>query len=222
MNKSRIISALAGTALAAIALTGCSTSAPAPAPAPAEEGTTKVEEGTTKVEETAPAEKDTASVADGITAPGSELALGDWATYEFTGLEDQTAVIQARLVSVEKISAEQDAFLRENVEGLGGYDIYMMKVEQKKVSGAEVIYEGDYTAFKPAREDGSRAQQLTVIGWDDCRTQAFNAEFEAGETITQCVLGLVDSGAKAPAGVTYSQYDSVYDAYEGEPIFFRA
>lgn len=205
MTKHRIITALASIALAALALTGCSLLTP---PAPADPG----EVPTNPVR----------PLPDSITPPGAEIPLGEWASYQFTGTKGEEVVIAARLVSVEKLPAAEDEFLRDNIDGLDGYDIYVMRVEQKKVSGDDVTFNADYTGFKPARADGTRGKELTVIGWSGCKVSSFTAAFEDGEVLPQCFLGLVDSGAAPVAGVIYTLFDTPYDSYAGAPIFFRA
>lgn len=208
--------AFVGAALAAgLLLSGCS--APADLETPDETITESEAPEATPTQE-APA---TPSEPGALTEPGSTIALGEWASYEFTGTDKQKAVVSARLVSVEPASQADTDFLVDQIPQLKGYEVVLLTVEQKKVSGESIAFNADYTGFRPASADGKRAQEVTVIGWDTCRSNSFSKDFdENGATITQCIIGAAVPGGNPIAGVIYAPYDSPYSTSGGQPIFF--
>lgn len=155
-----------------------------------------------------------------VTTPGSIVTLGEWATYEYRGTEKLTAVLAARLVSVEKATPAQNAFLVSQISELAGYTVWILTVEQKKISGDPIVYGTDYTAFEPIDADKKRVQGVTIIGWTECASQSFTPEFdEAGATITQCIIGATKTGDDV-AGLRYAEPKTRYDPYDGNPIIF--
>jgi len=155
-----------------------------------------------------------------IAAPGSKVGLNEWLSYDYTGVDDVKAVIAARLVSVTPATDAQAETIIEAIPDAAGYDFVFFKVEQKKVSGADIAFNADYTAFNPVSANGERVQDVTLIGWDECKSVSFTEEFDKGETITQCVVGAYKDGSAMPAGVNYSEFDTAYDYYDGKPLLF--
>lgn len=202
--------------VAGLVLAGCSAPAPeepevpsssdAPSEAPAETPTE------TPAETTAPGD---------VAQPGATVPIGQWVNYEYAGLDDKKAVISARLVSAEAPSAEDAAFLVEKIPQLQGYEVVFFMVEQKKVSGDEIAFQADYTGFRPATSDRKRAQDVTMIGWDKCKTNSFSKDFDtAGATITQCIIGAKVPGGQDIAGVMYAPFDTPFNYSDGNPILF--
>jgi len=218
MLKKRILAATVGILGSALMLSGCAfigggndndePKPPVSQPSESEEGT---ENETPSTGSDEPSED--------ITAPGSKVGLNEWITYEYTGLDDQKALISARLVSVEKATAAQQDLLITEIPKLEGYTVYIFRAEEKKLSGDSVVFEADYTDFSVASADGSKAQEVTVIGWEDCENQSFTEEFDtAGATLEQCFVGAVKDGGAVPTGIIYAPYDGDYDYYDGQPI----
>ena len=179
--------------------------------APAEENETPAE---------SPAEGSRTASAD-ITAPGTKVGINEWATIEFVGVDDATALIASRLVSVEPATQAQTDFLVEKVPQLKGYKVSFVKVEQQKVSGDTIAYSANYTSFKPITAAGVATQEVTVISWDDCENQSFTKEFDTvGTVLTQCVISADVEGGDPTAGVMYAESNTAYALYEGDPIQF--
>lgn len=209
---------------AAFTLTGCFGS-PAPAPAPASDSV--AETGAAEPTSSAsPTEAAGGSTASGdVAAPGTKAGVGEELVYEFTGTDDQKALIAAKLVDVTPATAEQVDFLNQQFDKdeLKGFEISFIHVEMSKVSGDPVEFNADYTSFKPSDAEGQRVQDVTLIGWDECSTESFTPEFDAGEPITQCYIAAAPAGGATPAGVYYDGgYSDVnpYDYYDGKPLLF--
>lgn len=214
-NVSRTNLAVGLALVAGLVLAGCS--APAPeAPEVPNSTETPSEEPTES-----PAETSEPTTPGDVVEPGATVAIGEWANYEYSGLDDTSAIISARLVSVEEPSAEDAAFLVDQIPQLEGYELLFFIVEQKKVSGDEIAHQSDYTGFRPATSDRKRAQDVTVIGWDKCKTNAFSRDFDtAGATLTQCIIGAKVPGGQDIAGIMYAPFDTPYNFSDGNPILF--
>ena len=166
----------------------------------------------------APDNSDEAPSGD-LTQPGATLGAGEWFTYEYETLGDGKAVISSKLIDVTKASDSQYKLLVDEIPDLVDYDVYLIQLEQKKVSGDTVEYEADYTDYTPILANGNRAQQVTVIGWDDCSTESFTPEFDTeGATLTQCFVAAAPKGSSSvPAGLQYAPFDTPFDPYDGQP-----
>jgi len=207
MKVTRILPTLALPIALSFALVGCGVIA-APTEPDAAPETSETEE--------APAP------ADGDIAPaGTTVGLDTYLTYDYTGVDDVTAVISAKLVSVEPVTDAQLKFLNEQFDQLAGYDVYLVTVDQKKESGDPVIYNADYTNFKVVDAEGTQVQGVTLIGWDECSTESFDEPFDTeGAVLTQCFIGASPAGGNAPAGVAYTGGYEDTNPYKDEPLLF--
>jgi len=166
--------------------------------------------------------------ADGeLAEPGTRVGIDEWLTHSFTNTDEGTALIASRLTSVEEVSDSQMEFLNATFdEGeLEGYTVWMLKVEEKKVSGDTVEFNSDYSYYDVVDNDGDQVQAITLIGWDECKTPSFDEEFDVnGGTIEICLLGASPEGDSGqPAGVAYTggyEDDNPYDSYDGKPLLF--
>jgi hypothetical protein len=194
------------------------------APQPAAESSAPTASPTPTAEPTEEPSSGTATSGD-VAEPGTTVGPGEELVYEFTGTDEQKALISAALVDVTPATAEQVAFLNEQFDEdeLKGLDISFIHVTQKKVSGDPVEFNADYTSFKPVDAEGQRVQDVTVIGWDECGTESFTPEFDAGVAMTQCYIAASPTGGNAPAGVMYEggyEEGNPYSSYDGEPLLF--
>ena len=187
----------------------------------------------TSVEESASAEAteewaDTAGAAvEGeLLQPGQTVALGDWATYEYVDYDDKTAVLNTKLVSIEPATAEQTATLVEEIPELKGWKVSLIRYQQQKVSGDDITFGANYTDFTPADATGAKAQEVSVIGWDECASESFTEEFNAGTAVLdQCMVGASVEGGELVGGMLWTGNSSAdenpFSDYEGEPVFFK-
>ncbi|QTE29443.1 hypothetical protein [Pengzhenrongella sicca] len=221
----RLLPSAAAILAVAFVLTGCSgsdeepaatESATAEASKPAPEKAEETEEAT--------AAEEPAAAATGLSEPGTKAGIGEALTYEFTGSDDITAVVSTKLVSVEPASADEAAFLLEQIPALKGYKITLIRLEQTKVSGGAVAYSADYTSFSPVDTEGEAAQEVTMIGWDVCESNSFPTEFdESAGMVTQCLVGASVEGGNDIAGAMWDggyADPNPYDKYQGKPLLF--
>ncbi|MGI9821738.1 hypothetical protein [Agromyces sp. Marseille-Q5079] len=216
---------IAFVALAAVslALTACTT-------APADSGAKKTD---TTVEESAsaePTEESAGTVENAVEGellqPGQTVALGDWGTYEFVDYDDKTAVLNTKLVSIEPATAEQTEALVAEIPELKGWNVSLIRYQQQKVSGDDITYGANYTDFRPADATGAKAQEVSVIGWDECESESFTEEFNAGTAVLdQCMVGASVEGGEPIGGMLWTGNSSAdenpFSDYEGEPVLFK-
>lgn len=209
MNLNRPITLVAAPVVGLILLAGCS------APAP-DKPAAQTSSATSTPVSSAPADGE-------VTAPGARVGLGEPIVYESQGSDGATALISAKLTEVTPATAEQAAFVNSQfTDGeLEGADITLIRLEMTKVSGDPVAFNDDGTSFAPVDAAGKKAQEVTLIGWDECGTESFTPEFDEGAPITQCYVATSTPGAKQPAGLRYDggfTDPNPYDAYDGDPI----
>ena len=224
MNLRRLSSMTIVPAAALVVLAGCATPSPTPEAAPASEAAAPTSSASASP---TPAADDEAAPSGDVAAPGTKASTGEELVYEFTGTDDQKALISTKLVDVTPATAEQVAFLNAQFDNdeLKGFDISFIHVQMSKVSGDPVAFDSDYTSFKPADAEGQRVQDVTLIGWDECSTESFTEEFDTGEPLVQCYIAAAPAGGNAPAGVIYDggyADPNPFDYYDGKPLVFVA
>jgi len=216
MSLQRILALLALPVVTVFVIAGCAS------PSPSNNSDDKDTDSSETEEEDEPEIPAEGELAE----PGTTVGADVWLTHSFTSTDDGEALISSRLVSVEKVTDEQQTFLETAFdEGqLDGFDVYMILVEEKKESGDPVLYDADYTFYDAIDKDGQKVQPVTLIGWDECETPSFDEAFDTeGAVLTQCLLAAVPSGEDAPGGVAYTggyEDDNPYDYLDGKPLFF--
>ncbi len=213
MRRTRTHQALVLALVSALTLCGCS-SLGSPS-IPSSEAPTKTQSATPETHEGEGSSTPSANIA----APGATITIGQWASYAYTGAAT-TAVVAARLVSIDEVSPGQKDLLVTKLPELEDYTVWILLVEQQKVFGAPIAAGSDYAAFYPVDVNKKKVQYVTIVGWDECRSESFTKEFDDGATITQCIIGATKPGESDVAGVIYAPLNTPYDAHDGNPINF--
>lgn len=205
---------LAGMAIAAMTLSGCTALLPQQKPEPSPAASEEAEPS---------AEPDAAPSGDGTfdggvdAAPGSTVAPGVWANIPFLNFDDKTAVLSHHLMGVENAPAAEVDYLVSEIPELKGMEVYFITVETRYVSG-DILPFTSPTSFRPIDADGKSAQSLTLIGYDACPTESFSDEEEMPtQVVTNCYAAAAPAGGNIPAGVMWTQYDT---DTEDSPILF--
>lgn len=213
MKLSRAATLTTLPVVAILALAGCMTPA---APEP---------EATKKPSASATSEPtQSASSASGdVTEPGTKVGLGEEVIYESQGTDDVTALVSAKLTEVTPATPEQVAFLNSQFDDgeLAGFDVTLIRLEMTKVSGDPIAFNSDSTSFAPVDAKGTKVQEVTLIGWDECSSESFSKEFDDGAPITQCYVAAAPAGGNAPAGLMYDggfTDPNPFSDYDGDPI----
>lgn len=219
MKNARGGIALSLAVIASLTLAGCTSSAPADSDKKPESSASDPSGATdTPAKETTLGE---AEPSGDVVAPGSIIGLGLWGSYDYVGVDDATIILASRLVSVAPTTQAQTDFLIGRLPKVKDYDLWLIHVEQKKVSGDPIAFNSDYTNFRAITAAKTKVQSVGVIGWDECKTVAFTRDFDNdGAVITQCMIAATPRGGDEVAGVEYSRYNSPYSSSGGKPLIF--
>jgi hypothetical protein len=164
-------------------------------------------------------------VAGEPAPPGTRVGFDTYLTYTYLTIDDEDALLSAKLDSIEPATDVELAVLAENFgDQLDGYEVYLLRMTEKKISGATVKYNDDSSYFDVVDVNGERIQEVTLIGWDGCDTQSFPEEYDTGGAeISQCYIGAVREGEAPPAGMAYTggyEDGNPYNYLDGKPLLF--
>jgi len=214
---------VAGVALAlTLTLAGCTNSDPS-------ENTTATKKPTHSSSATA-----TPKATKTPTATPSATAKADKSgpvEVTFTGLGDKKTDGQydkfpvKMAVSVTGVEKLNDAELKSIEEAsdsqqkntFAAFDFYKVNIEEKYISGKDPKNQASNTAYYPIDENGTKINNLPVIGFDWCSPGSFSDTFAKGTPNKVCIVGAVAKGSPAPAGVQFAQQDTPYNSYDGKP-----
>ncbi|WP_260190553.1 hypothetical protein [Actinophytocola gossypii] len=186
---------------------GSATQEPPASSAPAE---------TEETTESTPADSgdDASAPVDGdVTAPGTELAVGDRAVLPFEYTSEKSGTIAVTVTAIEKGTEADMAPFGEKAKGMTPYFI-RMTVEN--VSGADLSYA---TLSLGGVLEGGGGTGVVLIGGlpGKCESEAAPAEFAAeGATFETCSLT-----ASPSAPVTAAEFDEG-DEYSDNPVVWAA
>lgn len=172
-----------------------------------------------------PSATDSSPAGDGdvaMTPPGTELAIGEWATVPFSSTADSEGVLQVRVIAVSAPApgdlAQFDAATQSK---LAGYDARYLRIEVSGIAG-DLAYAAVAGSFHPVTADGERGQQLDPLNrFGPCNPDSLPSGFGPGSRAATCVIGLQGNGHGEVAGAMYTQTGTAYSQYDGEPIVWR-
>jgi hypothetical protein len=225
MKMSRKL-AMPAALLAILALSACQDDeAPAGADDPTSEATTEDTPTETPTEESSPTEStDTGGQAPtgDVTAPGTELAIGDTAVLPLTYGTDGTATVEVTVTGItEGTSADLEA---AKVKNAADFTPFYIQLDMKILSVGDQGF-GGYTAgsdFDGLTGD-SKAGSLIVFGdFAPCDGGGFEYDSAAGDTAQACVPALATKGSVVD-GVQFSggPDDAGYDQFDGQPVVWK-
>ncbi|MBS4753471.1 hypothetical protein KG112_11720 [Nocardioides sp. zg-ZUI104] len=185
------------------------------------EETTEATETPTESAETETSPVAPAAPAGDVTAPGTELAIGEPAVVPFTSGTDSSGTVEVTITEIKKGSADdlKPLNLGDRAAGLVPYYI---QVNVKGVSGSETLAHTSINeSIEGALPDGSRAQTLSIIGtFEPCDNVSFPGEFADGTSYTTCVPYLAQESTEV-SSARYAQRDSEYSSYDGKPVVWK-
>ena len=86
---------------------------------------------------------------------------------------------------------------------------------------AELAFGAIYTDFGAIDQNGADLTDIPVIGsFEPCDSASIEPEFDSGEVHATCVVVATREGQEL-GGVVYDPFDTIYDAYDGEPLVWR-
>ncbi len=160
--------------------------------------------------------------AGAVTAPGTELAIGDTAVLPLTYGTDGTATVEVTVTGIrEGAAADLEA---AKVENAADYTPFYIDLEMTILSVGPDGF-GGYTAGSDF--DGligsQKAGSLIVFGdFAPCDDGGFEYDAAAGDTAKGCVPALATKGSVVD-GVQFSggADDAGYDQFDGEPVTWK-
>lgn len=191
---------------------------------PTSESTTEAttSDSPTETTTTESTESSPGALGGDVTAPGTELAIGDTAVLPLTYGTEGTATVEVKVVGItEGTSADLEA---AQVDDAADYTPFYIKVEMKILEVGPAGF-GGYT---PGSDfDGltgnTKAGSLIVFGdFAPCDDGGFEHDAKAGDTAPGCVPALTTKGSKVD-GVQFSggPDDAGYDQFDGKPVVWK-
>ena len=188
--------------------------------APAEDAT---EVDTVEVAEEEPAEAPAQAPGE-LTAPGTRLAVGDTGLVEWVGSDSEVFSLAVTIDGVRQGTlADLDAILSEDNKGkVQGYTPYYVDFTFVKGDLAQpsMAFQDASNRVDAVNADGSEIPQLTVFGdFELCDSGYFEESVDEGAPQKSCSIFLAPGGQEFGA-VRWAQFDTDYDMYDGNPVFW--
>lgn len=223
--------ALPAALLAVLALSACQDDEASSAADPTSDATTDTaSESPTESTESTESTEATESTDDGgqgasagsVTAPGTELAIGDKAVLPLTYGTDGTATVEVTVTGIrEGAAADLEA---AKVKNAADYTPFYIDLEMTILSVGPDGFGGysggsDFDGLIGSQKAGS----LIVFGdFAPCADGGFEYDAAVGDTAKGCVPALATKGSVVD-GVQFSGGgdDSPYDQFDGEPVVWK-
>lgn len=221
--------ALPTALLAVLALSACNDDETTASDDPTSEATTSDSATETPTEETSEATESASTETEGtapagdVTAPGTELKIGEKAVLPLTYGTDGTATVEVTVTGIKQgTSADLEA---AKVKKAADYTPFYIQLDMKILSTGPEGF-GGYT---PGSDfDGltgeTKAGSLIVIGdFAPCdNDNGFEYDAKAGDTAKGCVPALATKGSVVD-GVQFAggADDAGYDQFDGKPVVWR-
>lgn len=183
---------------------------------------TETESAETETTETTDSTEGEAAVPDDVTAPGTELAIGDTAVLPLTYGTDGTATVEVTVTGIrEGKSADLEA---ADVKNAADYTPFYIDLDM------EILAVGDdgFGSYTPGSDfDGltgsTRAGSLIIFGdFAPCDNGGFEFDSAVGDTAEGCVPALATKGSVVD-GVQFSggPDEAGYDQFDGQPVLWK-
>lgn len=211
--------------LAVLALSACNDDDPVSG---SDDPTTETTTSASPTEPTSSATEATSSTAEpgalsgDVTAPGTELAIGDTAVLPLTYGTEGTATVEVKVVGItEGTSADLEA---AEVKNAADYTPFYINLEMTILE----VGDKDFGSYTPGSDfDGltgdTKAGSLIIFGdFAPCDNGGFEYDSAVGDTAPGCVPALATKGSTVD-GVQFSggPDDAGYDQFDGEPVIWK-
>jgi hypothetical protein len=167
----------------------------------------------------------TDSSAGGVTAPGTELSLGDTAILPFKDSSKDPITLKVAVTDIKQATEDDLSSLDDNVkQQLADQNVWFVQIE---VSNASSTATDDYSSahlgvaqFRVLDQNGDRLGLLLLLGsFKPCPRPDFGKGF-SDQTIIQTCVAFLSPTANTPATVLWadSSVDNSYDPKNGSPV----
>ncbi len=143
-----------------------------------------------------------------LTAPGTELKVGDTATIP---QGDEGGTVSVTVSKITEGTFSDLAHLKDADE----YKDYTPVYVEYTITGTANSSSLEYSmldGFRPVLTDGRRAGSLVIVGtqsFDKCDANSFPKGFGEGDTVTDCDIAMLASGQEL-GGAEFAPYDGEY------------
>jgi len=215
---------VAGVALAlTLTLAGCSNSEPA--------GDATASSKPTKSSSASAVPKVTKTPAPNATPSATSTAKAGPVEVTFTSLGEKKAdgeydkfpvKMNVEVTGVDKLKDDELKSIEKASDAqqkntFAAFDFYKINIQEKYISGKDPKSQASNTSYYPIDEEGTKLNNLPVIGFDWCSPGSFSEDFVKGTPNKVCIVGAVAKGSPAPVGVEFAQQDTPYNSYDGTP-----
>lgn len=154
--------------------------------------------------------------ADGeLTAPGSQVAIGDSATVK----TEDGAIVKVTVTEIEEGTSSQLADLKINADA-NTLTPFFVKISAEVVSGNADNFDPAVEVTGLIGENQGADQLLSYADFEPCQNDGFDTGSQPGDTVDSCTIQIADKGSKVD-GVMYAVSNTEYDRYDGQPVFWR-
>jgi hypothetical protein len=157
------------------------------------------------------------TLPDGVTAPGTQLALGDEATVLVGTLNGNVSEAKITVTSVTELNETETELLKSVQPALVGQKLYRINYTVTFVSGDPLagVLIGD--AISPVDAEGAELLRVPVSGWQTCGETALPAVVDvvpqdASTTmpVEMCAVASSPESGADVAGAIFSQAGGPY------------
>ncbi|MDQ2584380.1 hypothetical protein [Saccharothrix yanglingensis] len=151
--------------------------------------------------------------AGDVTAPGTELAVGDRAVVPFKYGTDKTGTIAVTVTAIEQGANADLAKFGDKAKGITPFYI---RVSVENVGGTDLSYSS--VSLRGLGADGKGSGVIISGDTDKCESETAARDFTtAGAKYETCVL----SAAREGSAITGASFDKGGDAYVDDPIVWK-
>lgn len=224
MKLNRLMAVAAVSAVGALTLAACGGSE---APAPVTSPTVTAPEVSVEPSVTPDAEPEAPAAVEGdLTAPGTELAIGETALVNYDHYEHGLVDLQVTVTGVREASQsdfEGVGFSEDTLEQLKSYSVYYIDatIVKNDLSAPEIAFDSAASSVSAVDADGRELPSFTIIGaFDLCDSRSFRAGIDAGEPHVTCSVMLVPEGSTFGGGAWVSR-ETPYARFDGSPVVWK-
>lgn len=154
--------------------------------------------------------------SESLTAPGTELKVGDTATIP-QGKEGGTVTVTVSKITKGTFS---DLAHLKDADEYKDYTPVYVEYTIKGTANSNSLEYKMLDGFRPVLTDGRRAGSLVIIGsqkFDKCDPNSFPKGFGEGDTVTDCDIAMLADGQEL-GGAEFAPYEGDY-ADDGKVVW---
>lgn len=199
--------------LAALTLAACGG-----ADAPAETTTPVATSAAPSVEPSPSPEPETEAPAPAVgdlTAPGTELAIGETALVTYDHFEHGAVPLDVTVTGIRQGAVADLEAAGFDASSLAGYALFYIDatVVKHDLSYPEIAFDAAYSELHGVDAAGNKIYRLSIVGaFDTCPSNAFKAPIDEGEPFALCSIIAVPEGQTVTTAGWFARATDYADA----------